>query len=177
MNYLEIDGVHLGLDSFIDVTRNNRPIKLTQEAMDRVDKARNFVDKLIEENKVVYGLTTGFGKFSDVLIPEKETMALQRNLIISHSCGVGQPLAEDLVRGVMLLRINALAKGNSGIRRSTIDTLVQMVNKGVIPFIPEKGSLGASGDLAPLSHMVLTMMGEGQAFYKGQLMTDRKSVV
>ena len=153
MNYLEIDGAHLELDSFIDVTRNNRPIKLTQEAMDRVDKARNFVDKLIEDNKVVYGLTTGFGKFSDVLIPEKETMALQRNLIISHSCGVGQPLDEDIVKGVMLLRINALAKGNSGIRRSTIDTLVQMVNKGVIPFIPEKGSLGASGDLAPLSHI------------------------
>ena len=176
MNYLEIDGAHLELDSFIDVTRNNRPIKLTQEAMDRVDKARNFVDKLIEDNKVVYGLTTGFGKFSDVLIPEKETMALQRNLIVSHSCGVGQPLAEDLVKGVMLLRINALAKGNSGIRKSTIETLIQMVNRGVIPFIPEKGSLGASGDLAPLSHMVLTMMGEGQAFYQGQLMTSKEAM-
>lgn len=168
MNYVEIDGNHLDLESFISVTRGRKELRLSEEAREKVQKARDFVEDLIRDNKVVYGLTTGFGKFSDVLIPEKETMSLQRNLIVSHACGVGRPLDEDLVRGVMLLRVNALAKGHSGIRLSTIETLVEMLNKGVHPVIPEKGSLGASGDLAPLAHMVLTMMGEGEAFYRGE---------
>lgn len=176
MNYLEIDGQSLGLETFIEVTREKRPIRLSEDAENNINKARDFVDQLIADDKVVYGLTTGFGKFSDVLIPEEETMDLQRNLIISHSCGVGQALPEDIVRGVMLLRVNALAKGNSGIRLSTVQTLIDMINKEVIPLIPEKGSLGASGDLAPLSHMVLTMMGEGQAYYEGQLMSSKEAM-
>ncbi|NLY36765.1 MAG: histidine ammonia-lyase [Tissierellia bacterium] len=176
MNHVEIDGNHLDLESFIEVTRNYKEVKLTLQARERVQKARDYVDELIQENKVVYGLTTGFGKFSDVLIPEKETKRLQRNLIVSHACGVGNPLGEDLVRGVMLLRINALSKGYSGIRLSTLDTLVHMLNKGVHPIIPEKGSLGASGDLAPLAHMVLTMMGEGQAIYKKEPMTSKEAM-
>ncbi|HZK09608.1 MAG TPA: histidine ammonia-lyase [Clostridia bacterium] len=176
MNYLEIDGDHLDLESFIDVTRRGKKVRLSGQAEKKVQKARDFVDDLIKENKVVYGLTTGFGKFSDVLIPENETKALQRNLIVSHACGLGNPLEEDLVRGVMLLRINALAKGNSGIRLSTLQTLLAMLNKGVHPIIPEKGSLGASGDLAPLAHMVLTMMGEGQAVYKGEQIKAKEAM-
>lgn len=176
MNYVEIDGDHLDLESFISVTRESKKVTLTTKARAKVQRARDFVDELIQENKVVYGLTTGFGKFSDVLIPEKETKRLQRNLIVSHACGLGSPLAEDLVRGVMLLRINALAKGNSGIRLSTLDTLVEMLNRGVHPIIPEKGSLGASGDLAPLAHMVLTMMGEGEAIYKKEKMRAKDAM-
>ena len=125
---------------------------------------------------VIYGLTTGFGKFSDTFVPEQETAALQRNLIISHACGMGAPLPREVVRGAMLLRCNALARGNSGIRLSTMETLLQMLNRGVHPIIPEKGSLGASGDLAPLSHMVLVMLGEGEAEYQGRVMPGREAM-
>lgn len=171
MEKIFIDGNGLTLEDFIKVARNNYTIQLTEDAETKVNRARALVDRLVSENKVVYGITTGFGKFSDVVITGDETMELQKNLIISHSCGVGNPLDTEIVRGVMLLRINALAKGFSGIRLSTLSTLVEMLNKGVHPIIPEKGSLGASGDLAPLSHMVLVLMGEGEAIYNGELMT------
>lgn len=170
MSHINIDGRSLSLDQFIEVTRNNKEIKLTEDAKEKINKSRAYVDKLVAEDRVVYGITTGFGKFSDVSIKEEDTKALQRNLIISHACGVGNPFDEEVVRGIMLLRINALSRGNSGIRMSTLETLINMVNKGVHPIIPEKGSLGASGDLAPLAHMVLTMIGEGEAIYKGERM-------
>ena len=125
---------------------------------------------------MVYGLPTGFGKFSTVFVPEEETAQLQRNLIISHACGMGEPLDTRVVRAAMLLRLNALARGNSGIRLSTMETLLQMLNRGVHPIIPEKGSLGASGDLAPLSHMVLVMLGEGEAEYQGRVMPGREAM-
>src|SRR5699024_8593943 len=131
---------------------------------------------LVEDDKVVYGITTGFGKFSDILIKEEDTKDLQRNLIVSHACGIGDEFEEEVVRGIMLLRINALAKGNSGIRLSTLNTLIEMLNKGVHPIIPEKGSLGASGDLAPLAHMVLTMMGEGEAIYKEKRISSKEAM-
>ncbi len=176
MAYIEIDGRSLDLDQFIEVTRHNKEIRLTEEAKEKVNKSREYVDMLVEEERVVYGITTGFGKFSDVTIKEEDTKALQRNLIISHACGIGQPFDEEIVRGIMLLRINALSNGNSGIRMITLETLVNMLNKGVHPIIPEKGSLGASGDLAPLAHMVLTMIGEGEAIYKGERMTSREAM-
>ena len=125
---------------------------------------------------VIYGLTTGFGKFSDTFVPEQETAALQRNLIISHACGMGAPLPREVVRGAMLLRCNALARGNSGIRLSTLETLLAMLNRGVHPVIPEKGSLGASGDLAPLAHIVLVMLGEGEAEYQNAVMPGKRAM-
>lgn len=128
------------------------------------------MDEKLAQKAVIYGLTTGFGKFSDTFVPEQETAALQRNLIISHACGMGAPLPREVVRGAMLLRCNALARGNSGIRLSTLETLLAMLNRGVHPVIPEKGSLGASGDLAPLAHIVLVMLGEGEAEYQGTVM-------
>ena len=131
---------------------------------------------MFKENKVVYGITTGFGKFSDVVITNGETKQLQKNLIISHACGVGNILDEEIVRGIMLLRANALSKGYSGARLLTINTLIEMLNKGVHPIIPEKGSLGASGDLAPLAHMVLVMIGEGEAIYNGERMNGKKAM-
>lgn len=176
MKRIIIDGNELRLQDFIEVARNNQIIELSDKAMEKVEQARSLVDKFVDENKVVYGITTGFGKFSDVFIAGDDTKTLQRNLIISHSCGVGQPLKEDAVRGIMLLRANALAKGCSGIRLSTLNTLINMLNKGVHPIIPEKGSLGASGDLAPLSHMVLVMLGEGEAIYKGTRMPGKEAM-
>lgn len=176
MNYIEIDGRSLTLEKFIEVTRGKKEIRLTEDAKEKINKSRAYVDQLVEEERVVYGITTGFGKFSDVSIKEEDTKALQRNLIISHACGVGNPFEEEIVRGIMLLRINALSRGNSGIRMSTLETLINMVNKGVHPVIPEKGSLGASGDLAPLAHMVLTMIGEGKAEYKGEVIDSKEAM-
>mgnify|MGYP000353509464 CR=1 FL=1 len=171
-----IDGNSLTIEEFIQITRGRKKIALSEEAIKRVNESRALVDKLVDENKVVYGITTGFGKFSDVVITGDETRELQRNLIVSHACGVGEPLPEDIVRGIMLLRINALAKGYSGIRISTLNTLIEMLNKGVHPIIPEKGSLGSSGDLAPLAHMVLVMLGEGEAIYKGKRMSGKEAL-
>ena len=167
MNIVYIDGNSLTLEQFVGVARFNLKVELAPKVIEKVNKARALVDKFVNENKVVYGITTGFGKFSDVIITGEEIKKLQRNLILSHSCGVGNPLEEEIVRGIMILRANALSKGYSGIRLSTLNTLIEMLNKGVHPIVPEKGSLGASGDLAPLSHMVLVMIGEGEAIYKG----------
>ncbi|NMB28116.1 MAG: histidine ammonia-lyase [Tissierellia bacterium] len=176
MNKVLIDGNSLTLDQFIDVARFNAKVGLTLQAIDKVNKSRDLVDKFVNENKVVYGITTGFGKFSDVVITNGETKQLQKNLIISHACGVGNILDEEIVRGIMLLRANALSKGYSGARLLTINTLIEMLNKGVHPIIPEKGSLGASGDLAPLAHMVLVMIGEGEAIYNGERMNGKKAM-
>ena len=176
MNKVILDGNSLTLEDFIRIVRGGFRVELSEEAMKRVEKARSFVDRFVQEEKVVYGITTGFGKFSDVVISSEEAKELQRNLIISHSCGVGNPLQEEAAKGIMVLRINALAKGFSGIRPSTLNTLVQMVNNNVNPVIPEKGSLGASGDLAPLAHMVLVMIGEGEAYYNGQRMPGAKAM-
>ena len=168
MERLLIDGNHLTIEDVVRTAREQIQVAMTVEAAQRVQESRNVVDDFVEEERVVYGITTGFGKFSDVLISKEEAVQLQRNLIISHACGVGEPLPEEIVRGVMLLRANALSKGYSGVRLETIQVLLDMLNKKVHPVIPEKGSLGASGDLAPLAHMVLVMMGEGEAFYEGR---------
>ena len=173
MEKISIDGDNLTLEEFVEVSRFNWQIELSEKAVEKIEKSRALVDKFVEEGRVVYGITTGFGKFSDLVITGEETRELQKNLIVSHSCGVGKPLDEEIVRGVMLLRINALSKGYSGARLSTIDTLLKMLNKGVHPIIPEKGSLGASGDLAPLSHMVLVMIGKGEAIYKGERLSGQ----
>jgi len=173
MEKILITGNHLTVEDVVRVARGNCEVILSGEAENNIIKSREVVEEFIKEEKVMYGITTGFGKFSDVVISHEDIERLQRNLILSHSCGVGEPLPEDVVRAMMLLRINALAIGCSGVRLETVKTLVEMLNKGVHPVIPEKGSLGASGDLAPLSHMVLVMIGEGEAFYKGERLPGR----
>lgn len=176
MKKIILDGNNLTIEDIVNVSRRNYEVELSNEAIEKINKARSVVDKFVEEEKVVYGITTGFGKFSDVFISKEEAKQLQRNLIISHACGVGNPLDEEVVRAIMLLRANALAKGNSGIRLSTINKLIEMINKGVHPVIPEKGSLGASGDLAPLSHMVLVLLGEGEAIYNGKRLSGKEAM-
>ncbi|ABR49288.1 histidine ammonia-lyase [Alkaliphilus metalliredigens QYMF] len=176
MKKVSINGNDLTLEEMIMVAREYCSITIEPEAMVRVANTRKVVERYVEEERVVYGITTGFGKFSDVAISKDQTEMLQRNLIISHACGVGEPLKEEVVRGVLLLRANALAKGYSGVRPNTLETLINMLNKGVHPIIPEKGSLGSSGDLAPLAHMVLVMMGEGEATYKGNKMSGKEAM-
>ncbi|MDY0235129.1 MAG: histidine ammonia-lyase [Gudongella sp.] len=173
MDKIIINGKNLDLNSYISIVRRGASVELSEESKTRVIKSREYVEKIIDNKEVIYGITTGFGRFSDVMINSSEIKKLQRNLIISHSCGVGNPLSEEIVRGIMLLRVNALANGYSGIRLSTMNILIQMINKGVHPVIPEKGSLGASGDLAPLAHMVLVMIGEGEAYYKGERLSGK----
>lgn len=176
MSIIYIDGENLTIEDVVNVARNNSKIELTEIAVKRIEKARKVVDEFVDNEKVVYGITTGFGKFSDVAISKEETKDLQTNLIMSHACGVGEPLDEEIVRAIMLLRINNLSKGFSGIRLSALKVLIDMVNNGVHPVIPEKGSLGASGDLAPLSHMVLVMLGMGEAIYKGERLSGKEAM-
>lgn len=174
--YLVLDGQSLTLDDFISVTRGGRKVKLSDESKKKIEKAEAFVKKVVSEKRVVYGLTTGFGKFSDVVISQEETDQLQKNLIMSHSCAVGRPLSVEIAIGVMLLRVNNFANGLSGIRLSTVNVLIEMINNRIAPVIPEKGSLGSSGDLAPLSHMVLVMLGMGEAYVNGERMQGAKAL-
>ncbi|MBQ1280934.1 MAG: aromatic amino acid lyase, partial [Oscillospiraceae bacterium] len=154
-----LNGRDLTIEQVVAVARGGEKAVIAPEAKEAVLKARRYVDQKVAEGAVIYGLTTGFGKFADTVISEDEVHLLQRNLIISHACGMGQPMTTEAVRAAMLLRCNALSRGHSGIRLETLETLLAMLNAGVHPIVPEKGSLGASGDLAPLSHIVLVMLG------------------
>lgn len=176
MSLVMINGNDLTLQDLVNVCRNDFKIAITEEGKSRILKSRKIVDSIVENNEIVYGITTGFGKFSDINITHDDCKTLQRNLIISHACGTGEKFPIETVRAIMLLRANALSKGFSGISMETLNTLIEMLNKGVHPLIPEKGSLGASGDLAPLAHMVLPMIGEGEAEYKGQFLTGREAM-
>ncbi len=173
MNTVIIDGKSLTLEDVVNVARNNYEVKISEDVIADVKKSRDYVDEIVNNNKIVYGITTAFGRLSDVVISKEDTKELQRNLIMSHACGVGNDFDIDIVRAMMLLRANNLIKGYSGVKLETVTTLVEMINKGVTPCVPEKGSLGASGDLAPLSHMVLPLIGDGEAYYKGEKMDGK----
>jgi len=166
-DYIYLDGNSLTIEQVCEVAITHKRVALTEEAKQKVSTCRAFVDRLIAENKIVYGLTTGFGKFANITIPPEQIEELQENLILSHAAGVGECLRTAEVRTIHLLRINVLAKGHSGIRLSTLQTLIDMLNAGVHARIPEKGSVGASGDLAPLSHLALVLIGHGEAEYNG----------
>ena len=176
MSSIVINGKDLTLEQLALICRENAQIELAEEAKQNILESRKVVDDLVAEEKVVYGITTGFGKFSDVVISQDQCRELQKNLIITHAVGAGDPFPIDVARGIMLLRINNVIKGFSGIRLETVETMVNMLNKGVTAFIPQKGSLGASGDLAPLSHMVLPMIGLGMAYYEGELLPGAEAM-
>lgn len=176
MGKVIIDGNSLTLIDIVKVAYEGYEVILSSDAKERVIRSRKIIDDIVANNKVVYGVTTGFGKFSDVSITKEDCKTLQRNLILSHACGFGNLFPKNIVRTIMLLRANALSKGYSGIRLETLETLIQMLNNDVHPCIPEKGSLGASGDLAPLSHMVLPMLGEGEAEYKGEILSGKEAM-
>ena len=171
-----LDGETLDLSGVSAVARSHVPVELTDEAIKKINVSREIIEKVLERGQGVYGVNTGFGKFSNIAIPPEKLDTLQQYLILADAVGVGDPFDTEVVRAIMLLRVNALAKGYSGIRLSTVQTLIDMLNKGVHPIIPEKGSVGSSGDLCPLAHMVLPMIGEGQAEYKGNVMPGRSAM-
>ena len=171
MQTIYLDGNTLTIEDVVNVARNNFPVKLSKEAVTLIKKSRASVEKSISLNKPMYGLNTGFGKFENVAIDEDKMNELQLRLILADCVGVGDPFATEVVRAIMLLRVNALCKGYSGIRLSTVETLLAMINKGVHPVIPEKGSVGSSGDLCPLAHMVMPLIGDGEAEFGGKVMS------
>lgn len=177
MRMVKINGNNLSITNVIDVTRNYYEVVIDENAKKKVEACRKFVDYLVREKDIpVYGVNTGFASMANWVIPSDKTKTLQENLIWSHAAGVGQELPEDVVRAMMLLRANTLAKGHSGVHLKTIHTLVNMLNKKVHPVIPVQGSVGASGDLAPLSHMVLVMIGEGEANFNGKRMSGKQAM-
>lgn len=171
-----LDGNSLTLEDVVAVARDNAKVTIAESAEEAVNESRKIIDKIVEEKRVVYGVNTGFGSLCNVSISQDDTEQLQENLIRTHSSGFGDPLSEDVVRAIMLIRVNSLVKGYSGIRLSTVKALMGMLNAGVHPFIPEKGSLGASGDLAPLAHMVLPLLGLGKAYYQGELLPGKEAM-
>ncbi|HEX8748961.1 MAG TPA: histidine ammonia-lyase [Pyrinomonadaceae bacterium] len=173
---LELDGQRLSLGEVAAVARGLDSVRLTSSARERVDAARRAVEEVISEGRVVYGVNTGFGKLSDVRIPQSELRELQLNLVRSHACGVGRPLSEMETRAMMLLRANVIALGYSGARAEVLQLLLDMLDRGVHPIIPEKGSVGASGDLAPLAHLALVLIGEGEAVYHSERMTGGEAL-
>jgi len=171
-----IDGNNLSLEEISNIAYDFQKIELHPDSIIKVIKCRDYVDKIIAEDKVIYGLTTGFGKFSTIRIKHDQIEKLQKNLIVSHATAVGPLLSIPETRSIMLLRINVLAKGHSGIRIQTLQTLVDMLNAGIHPCIPEKGSVGASGDLAQLSHLALVLIGLGRAEYRGKIISGKKAL-
>ena len=164
MKALHINGNNLTLDELREVVYEGRPVLLDPDARERVERARAVVDDLVEHNKLAYAVTTGVGKLADVRIAPEQIRELQVNLLRSHAAGVGEPLSEAETRAMMLLRANSQAKGYSGVRPVVVDTFCEMLNRKVHPVVPSQGSVGASGDLAPLSHLALVLIGEGEAW-------------
>lgn len=151
-------------------------VVLTKAAKNAINRCRALVDKMVDEKRVIYGVTTGFGNFKNKAIDQKDVEELQKNLIRSHSAGVGDPIPLEMVKAAMVVRLNSLSQGFSGVRLDLVNLLVEMINRNVIPVVPSQGSVGASGDLAPLSHMGLVLMGEGLVWYRGKMISGSKAI-
>jgi len=158
----------LTIEDVVRVARKRENVKLSDAAVNRMEKSRTWVDKVLDSEKPVYGINTGFGELSNILIPRERWKNLQRNLILSHCTGVGERFSEDVCRAIMLLRANSLIQGYSGIRVETVERLIMLLNENIYPVIPCKGSVGSSGDLAPLSHMAAVLLGEGMVVSDGK---------
>jgi histidine ammonia-lyase len=164
-----LTGHSLTLNEIRDVLYEDQIVNIAAASLEKVDASRRAVEGIVDKGKIVYGITTGFGKFSDVLVKSEDTEELQLNLIHSHACGVGEPFPESASRAMLLLRANTLLKGFSGVRRVVVETLVMLLNAHIHPVIPQQGSLGASGDLIPLAHLALVLIGEGEVHYCGRI--------
>lgn len=171
-----VDGHSLTLESFIAVARFGAAVEFAPSAREAMEKSRGLAEKIAAERRVAYGITTGFGDFQKVAVSAEMSNQLSTNLILSHCTATGEPYSGEVVRGMLLLRANALCVGVSGVRPVLVEMMVEMLNKGVTPVVPQKGSLGSSGDLAPLAHMSLPLLGKGQAYYKGELMTGAEAM-
>lgn len=164
------------IEDVVNVARHHQPVKLHEAAVERIKKCRTMLEEKIDAGEIMYGVNTGIGEFSEVILTDDQVKEFQKYLIYNHAAGIGGPMSLEYVRGAMLGRINVHAHGNSGIRLEITQTLVEMLNKGVTPFVCEKGSVGASGDLAPMSQIALLLMGEGKAYYKGVLYEGKEAM-
>jgi histidine ammonia-lyase len=176
MKAVEIDGDHLSLENVEEVAFGGAKVRIHPRAASKIRRCRRYVEKIVDQGKTVYGINTGFGSLCRKRIGKKDIEKLHENLILSHAISVGPVFSEEEVRAIMLLRANVLAKGFSGVRLEVVQTLVEMLNKGLHPMIPEKGSVGASGDLAPLAFMALPLIGKGWVFYQNRLMEGKKAL-
>lgn len=176
MPKIEIDGQQLTIPAVVQVARQKTEVALASSARDKIAASRRAVEALLERGDPVYGITTGFGNFADRAIPRDKVKELQKNILFSHATGVGDPLPQEVVRGMILIRANALVKGYSGVRVELVQALLDLLNREVTPLVPSRGSLGASGDLAPLAHMGLVLIGEGEAIYRGQKMPGAQAL-
>ncbi|MFP4609118.1 MAG: histidine ammonia-lyase [Candidatus Aenigmatarchaeota archaeon] len=173
---VKIDGDNLDLQDVERVARRSEKVELEDGCEEKIKASRDVVEKKLEGDEDIYGINTGFGDLANIKIEKKKTEELQENLIRSHASGVGKPLEEEVVRATMLLRANTLAKGYSGVRLKVVELMIKMLNEGVHPIIPAKGSVGASGDLAPLAHMSLVLMGEGEAVYDDERSSGKEAL-
>jgi histidine ammonia-lyase len=173
---MELNGEQIPLVQLAAVAVAGEAVHISPAARPRISASRKLIEQIIARDAVIYGVTTGFGKLSDVRIRRDELQQLQLNLVRSHACGIGNPLSEPEVRAMMLLRANVLALGFSGVRWDVIELLCEMLNRRVYPIVPEKGSVGASGDLAPLAHLALSLVGEGEAFFEAQRMPSAEAL-
>ncbi len=173
---LSIKGSGLTIEDVVKVARHGEKVELDRSALQRIEKCRAMLERKIDAKEIMYGVNTGIGEFSEIVLNDDQVREFQKYLIYNHAAGIGEAMPIEHVRGAMLGRINVHAHGNSGIRPLITQTLVEMLNKGVTPFVCEKGSVGASGDLAPMSQIALLMLGEGKAFYKGELLEGREAM-
>ncbi len=175
MKPITVTGHDLQIDEVVAVA-NGRTVTLDPNAIPAIQRSRDAVERLVAEGQIAYGITTGFGRFKDKLISQDQVRQLQLNLVRSHAVGVGPIMGQQVVRAMLLVRANTLALGHSGVRPEVVQLLLSMLNRGVHPHIPSQGSLGASGDLAPLAHMALVLIGEGQAYHQGELFDGRTAL-
>jgi histidine ammonia-lyase len=171
-----IDGSGLTIEKLVNVARHNEKVKLHPDALKRIKKCRGMLEKKIEAHEIMYGVNTGIGEFSEVVLTDEQVEEFQKYLVYNHAAGIGDPAPIEYIRGAMLIRINVHAHGNSGCRLEITQTLVEMLNKGVTPFVCQKGSVGACGDLAPMSQIALLLMGEGEAYYEGKLLSGKSAM-
>lgn len=176
MNPLYLDKENLTIDDLVSVARSGRDVAVSSFGEARVARTSVLIDRWVKEKRVIYGITTGFGALCNVTISKKDTRRLQENILMSHAAGVGEPLSGSVVRAVMALRVHDLSLGYSGCRMETIRYLLAFLNQGVIPVVPEKGSVGASGDLAPTAHLGLVLIGRGEAFHRGERLSGAEAL-
>jgi histidine ammonia-lyase len=171
-----ITGSGLSIEKLVQVARQNENIKLHPDALTRIKACRTMLENKIKAHEIMYGVNTGIGEFSEVVLNNDQMKEFQKYLIYNHAAGIGEPAPLEYVRGAMLARVNVHAHGNSGCRHDITQTLVEMLNKGVTPYVCQKGSVGACGDLAPMAQIALLMMGEGEAYYQGELLDGRDAL-
>ena len=174
--HIVLDGFHLSIEQLVAIARHGEQVALAPEALDRIKICRAMLEKKIQAHEIMYGVNTGIGEFSEVVLTDEQVQQFQRYLVYNHAAGIGEPLPIESVRAAMAGRINVHAHGNSGCRPEITLTLVEMLNQGVTPVVCKKGSVGACGDLAPMSQIALLMMGEGEAYYQGRRMPGAEAM-